>query len=801
MVLGRTQFCAMRSVVACLACDLRSLCGLLSSTFQPTEGIEMNRFRMILSAAVVVAFLVLAASVSFAQTSNGTLAGVITDKTGSVVPNATVTASHMELGGEKHTVIADSLGGYRIESLLPGKYEVVFKAAGFADFKFTGVDVKASVVTTVNATLEVSTVAATVTVEASGEQLQTQSGELSADISKLEINNLPFASLNPISLVLTQPGVQSVSSRDDFTNGVSFSVNGTRPRANNFLIDGQDNNDNAINGQAFQQINPEAIGEVVVLTNSYSAQFGRGGGSVTNVISKGGTNEFHGAAWDIHRNSALAAIPAEDKLQGTTKNPVDIENTFGFSFGGPIKKNKLFVFGTTQWDRERSTANGLTRTLPTANGVAVLQSLNTPNANFLISSLGGLRGVTPTGPNGTFRTLPLGGGRPAVEIGTVQRSGVSEKSNDRQEQVRADWLATQSDTITGRYIRDDGELTPDFFNFPGALPPYDSQQGGPSQTGGFTWVHSFSPRAVNEFRFSYTEIGFTFGPTAATAANPLSSLATLSVAGTPLPNFGFPSNLPQGRAHKNGQYQDALSATRGRHSLKAGVDISHLQVVDAIPFNSRGTISYTSSAASGTTPAFPALGNFVDDFTGTTGTIAIVFGNPVLQPFITTYAPYFQDTWKLRSNFTLDLGLRYEYWGLPENVLQFPAVDMSRGFGDPGSFPNKVQQRPDKNNFAPRIGFAYTPRYWSRIFGQDKTVLRGGYGIFYDGLFTNILDNTGAASPNVVGGTIVGGPTARGTANASGSLIAVRPQLNPRAGVSSVDSQLRNPLTHQWNFN
>src|SRR2546422_10343067 len=164
-------------------------------------------------------------------------------------------------------------------------------------------------------------------VEASGEQLQAQPGELSADISKLEINNLPFASLNPISLVLTQPGVQSVASRDDFTNGFSFSVNGTRPRANNFLIDGQDNNDNAINGQAFQATNLEAISEVTILTNSYGAEFGRGGGSVTNVISKGGTNRWHGSLYDIHRNSALAAIPAEVKLTGVTSNPVDIENT------------------------------------------------------------------------------------------------------------------------------------------------------------------------------------------------------------------------------------------------------------------------------------------------------------------------------------------------------------------------------------------------------------------------------------------------------------------------------------------
>src|SRR3989441_7126506 len=298
----------------------------------------MNRFRMILSATVVFAFLVLAGSVSFAQTSNGAIAGVISDKTGAVVPKATVSATSVGMG-EKREATTDSIGSYRIEALIPGKYVVVVTAPGFAELKVSNIDVKVSLRATVNGTLEISKVGVTFTVEATQEQeLHTQSAELSANITSQEIANIPIFGLNPITLVLTQPGVQSVSSRDDFTNGVSFSVNGTRPRANNFLIDGQDNNDNAINGQAFQQINPEAIGEVVVLTNSYSAQFGRGGGSVTNVISKGGTNEVHGATWDIHRNSSLAAIPAEDKLQGSTKNPVDIGNTFGFSFGRPNKK-------------------------------------------------------------------------------------------------------------------------------------------------------------------------------------------------------------------------------------------------------------------------------------------------------------------------------------------------------------------------------------------------------------------------------------------------------------------------------
>src|SRR2546422_8323863 len=369
----------------------------------------MNRFRMILSATVVFAFLVLAGSVSFAQTSNGAIAGVISDKTGAVVPKATVSATSVGMG-EKREATTDSIGSYRIEALIPGKYVVAVTAPGFAELKVSNIDVKASLTTTVNGTLEISKVGVTVTVEATQEQeLNTQSAELSANIPSQEIANIPIFGLNPITLVLTQPGVQSVASRDDFTNGFSFSVNGTRPRANNFLIDGQDNNDNAINGQAFQATNLEAISEVTILTNSYGAEFGRGGGSVTNVISKGGTNRWHGSLYDIHRNSALAAIPAEVKLTGVTSNPVDIENTFGYAIGGPIKRDKLFFFQSTQWDRERQTANGSTLRLPTPAGVTTLQSLGA-NANvaFLLASIGGLRGD----PTRVPRLIPLGNGRP-----------------------------------------------------------------------------------------------------------------------------------------------------------------------------------------------------------------------------------------------------------------------------------------------------------------------------------------------------------------------------------------------------
>jgi hypothetical protein len=792
---------------------------------------------LVRSALVVVAAIGLALSVnpSYAQTSNGTIAGAVVDKSGGGIPKTTVEATSVDRGGEPRVMETDSSGSYRMEAILPGRYFVVFKKQGFAEFKVTGVIVNASQTTTVNGTLDVAGQTATVLVEAStGQELQTQSGDLSANISSAEVHDLPINGLNPIALVLTQAGVQDPGSRG-ISNGVDFSVNGARPRANNFLIDGQDDNDNAIAGQAFQPSNLEAISEVTILTNSYAPEYGRGGGSVTNVIYKGGTNDFHGSAWELATNSDLATAKHEDIINGCeqavpdTCHPVNIENTFGFSFGGPIIHNKLFVFGSSQWDRFRSTNNGSSLTAPTATGVAELQALNLPNANFLIAAFGGL--VAPS----VTKSIPIGsatmGGpdRGSIDFGKVDRSGIGEASNDRQYDIRVDFTASDRDSLMARYYRDDSALSPDLFNFPNQLQPFDSQQGGPSQSFAGGWTHTLSSKAVNELRVSYTNISFAFGPTPATAANPLSQLPAISISGisqsgAAFPTLGFPSNLPQGRGHKSYQYQDSLSYTIGRHTLKAGVDVNHLSVVDAIPFNSRGTISFASGLGTDANncgiptppPGMPNLGdpkggcdglaNFIDNFTGPSGSLSKVFGSPILQPFVTTYAPYFQDTWKMKENLTVTLGLRYEYLGTPENIVQFPAILPGTPIGLPGvSFPSvfSAKQPEDRNNFGPRVGLAYTPHTFQRLFGNGKTVIRAGYGIFYDSLFTNILDNTGGTSPNAVGGTIFGTAAqngGRGTANATGQLNAVAPLLNPKATIDSIAGNLVNPVTHQWNL-
>jgi hypothetical protein len=381
-----------------------------------------------------------------------------------------------------------------------------------------------------------------------------------------------------------------------------------------------------------------------------------------------------------------------------------------------------------------------------------------------------------------------------VQTGLLVRPAPPQLNPNTQWTVKIDFTPRASDSISGRYIRNVGSLSPDFFNFPASLPGLDPQQGGTAENMGFTWTHVLSDHAVNEFRTSYGHFDFQFGPTPEAAKNPLFALPTINtISGSSFPILGINAALPQGRGHVTYQFQDAYTLTMGRHTFKAGGDVSRLIVKDEVPFNARGTLTFGSGGG------FSGLGNFLDNFTGASSGAALTFGNPVIRPIMLQEAFYFEDTYHMKSNLTLDLGLRYEFNNNPANTLSFPAVDLSK---EPSStFPTVVRAKEDGNNWGPRVGFAYTPHVFGKLFGNEKTVLRGGYGIFYDTIFTNIIDNEAAGSPNAVSGTLLGAPATRGLANATGLIGQVSPLLNPLSAVSTIASNLRNPMTHQWNFN
>ena len=297
---------------------------------------------------VTVALVVLCALGAIAQTSNGTIAGVVTDSTGAAIVNAKVTATSAATG-DVRTTTTNSVGAYRFESVLPGTYLIEATADKFSVTKLSSVQVVASIITSVNIQLKPGASSETIEVTAQAEQLQTENGEISSTITASEVHNLPISSLNPYALAATLPGVVT-GAATNMSNGTNFTVNGNRARANNFLIEGQDNNDAGIAGQGLQPLNLDAIQEVSVMTNSYAAEFGHGGGSVSNLIYKSGTNNFHGAAWELHNSSALDANDHYNNAYDVAKAPYH-ENIFGFDLGGPIVKDKLFFFTSYQWDK------------------------------------------------------------------------------------------------------------------------------------------------------------------------------------------------------------------------------------------------------------------------------------------------------------------------------------------------------------------------------------------------------------------------------------------------------------------
>ena len=734
---------------------------------------------------------------SLGQTSKGFIVGTVTDPNGAAVAAATIKITNAATGVTRETTSQED-GNYRFDAVDPGTYKVEVSVTGF---KSATREVVVAAAQTAEAPfpLEVGNPTEVVTVtSATTVELQSQDGARVNTLGTRQITELPVQGLNPVNLVFTLPGVVDPGPlAGGFVQGTEFSVNGLRARANNQLIDGLDNNDNSITGQFYQPVLRDGYNEVTVLHSDYSAEYGRAGGAVVNVITRSGTNDFHGSVYDVIIPSKLSALsPFEKAGLGLTKKPVTIENDYGFSVGGPILKNKLFFFSTIQWSPFR--AGGVTSSpvVPTAEGVAQLRALfpvgASPNLDRYLATIGDLRGST-----GVFN-VPLGGGRGSIPFGTATRTS-SQPVDDTQYLFRVDWTPNSNDAVAVRYLADDqlfANQLPQFstLQFPG------TEVDVPSliQNAYINWTRTFSPNTTNEFRFGYGRFNVLFN-----YRNPelLNAPPQILFGGSAskVTGIGPDATFPQGRIFNNYQFQDTIAHTIGNHTFRAGFDVMVQRAKQFVPINTRGSFAFTNSAADPVAgvEAFPAFGNFIDNFSGTNGTFASkVFGENVDHPDVTNQAYFINDTWRVRPNLSLNLGLRYELYGVAQNAAPFPAFC---GFDVPLLTRCEVDR--DKNNFAPRFSFAYTPSFGKWLFGQDRTVIRGGFAVNYDIYFNNILSNTVASSPNAIGITTLGSSVGgRGFANATSTLPTTAPAPNPKATQSTVTTNLHNPKTYVWNF-
>jgi len=661
-----------------------------------------------------------------AQVVRGSIAGTVRDESGASVPGAEVRVTNPSTNITRNATTNDE-GFYRIGALDPGTYTVTIEKAGFARVENTGVVVQPSLESTFDPQLRVGAVTEVVNVTATAEgiTLNKTNPTVGLTVEERSVEELPTSAARNINnLALLSPNVHLAP------GSTGISANGQRARNNNFTIDGSDNNDISITVST-TPVFPEAVGQFQIQTNPYSVEFGRNSGAQINVITKSGTNEYHGDIFEFYRGSRLNALDNIEKANGLTRPSRFNRNQYGFTIGGPFHLPKFgeggdsiisgrdrthFFFGY-QGDKTRS-SNVLQAAIiiPTQAGFAALQTVPLRAGQSAasrqavlqqLSFLGGVYGRSPVFNNITTTNI---NGVP-VQVGTTNL-GVSQPNDTNTFILRMDHRIGNNDTLTGRYISNkaaDPNITSNLTfgeQFAAAQALYD-------QNLAISETHVFSGTVLNEFRASYIRRNLDF---------PENDTETLTTVIGGAFTFGGLSNFPQSRITNYYQIADTLSWTAGNHGLKFGADIRFNQLFNKSGFDLKGTYNFNNLADYINNNAF----SFAQAVSPTN------FLAEQIQQFY-----FVQDDWRATPNLTINLGLRYETAGVP---LGF--------FGDPDparrafAIPGPVQR--DNNNFAPAFGFAYSPRpsegsFMHKLFGDGRGVIRGGYRINYDLLFYNIL--------------------------------------------------------------
>ena len=749
---------------------------------------------------------------TMAQTSKGIISGVVRDPAGAVIAAASVTVT-AEDSGERRTTSTTSVGAFRIDAVNPGHYMLHIEAQGFRAAEVRDLNVLPSIVTSYNPVLIVGEVSQIVTVEANTNLINTENGGLSGTLSSEEMAKVPIFSLDPIELAATVPGVQildpGLNLGVNAGNGIQLEVNGARGRANNFMIDGQEINDVSLLGQAFQPQIPDAFQTVTVLTSVAPAEYGRASGGIFNLVTKSGTNQYHGDVWELYSGSGLDSLNGQVR-QGKpypagSQNPKARydQHQPGFTLGGPIWKDKLFGFGGAQYSRFYGNASATPVQLPDAAGYAQLTAIGGPQVALLqsylyngsyLSSYSNLSLSTTQGYASRYKISARPGCAAGcfIETASFQRPPVPEQQPETQWLYRVDFIPRQKDVFSVRYLHDHILVNPDLSLNPSGLPGFDGEVSGPSEVGQGTWTHIATPHLLNELRASETRVNFLFTATPQTLANPLSSNYNITFSGAGFGGsaspLGVSQNIPQGRDEELYQFQDTVSWSHGRHAVRAGVDIGRQIEIDLVQQFVNGGLTFTAGGA------LSALDNFLDNFLGASGTASRTVGPTRIDPHSWRNAVFAQDDIKLAPEFTVNLGVRYDYATNPENSLPYPAVDPGNPFAPINTV---VKIADDKNNVSPRIGFAWNPR--EGIFRDGKTVFHGGFAGFYDMDFTNIVDNNAESSPNAISNSITS-TSGRGLANATTLIGTIAPVLSNTSSVTSVASNLINPLVWQWDL-
>ncbi len=721
----------------------------------------------------LLAFTVLLASCAMAQLTRGYISGTLSDASGAVVAGASVKIVNTGTNLER-SLTTNDVGVYRFAAVEPGNYTIEFTKSGFANKKVGPVTVGSAQEVVVNEALAVGTTTTTVEIvaAAAGVELSKATATIDRKLEMRVIENMPLTggTRDVNNMALLAP----TAARGPGSTGIS--ANGQRARNNNFMIDGVDNNDPSVT-IANARVIPESISEFQVQTSAYSAEFGRNSGAQIMVTTKSGTNELHGEVFDYYRANWMEPVSLVNKRAGVNSTPRFNQNQAGGAIGGPVIKNRTFFFALIESNRRREapdSRNAASATVPTLEGYNMLKTSSLPDGVTQAgrqAALDGIKFLESVYPRiaryDNPRTTNVNG--VAIPIGTI-RIPLANPYNFWYGTGRMDHMLTDKDYISYR-IQTDQRLQPDVVSNLQFGNLFSGGQEIFRQNHAASWTRTVKPTWVNEFRFGYVR-GFLDFP----ENDPKTPTSTISGLFT----IGGASNFPQGRIQNAFQFQDVSTIQLSRHSLKVGADIRWTKLLNNAAFDSKGTYGFD---------------NFQDYINNRPASFAQALNTASFDARQWNTYLFIQDDWKVTKDLTLNIGMRYEYNTVP--------------FGFFGAANNEVaavgvprDTVVDKNNWAPRFGFAYSPSktdgFVGKLFGGGKTVLRGGWGMGYDVLFYNILTVNASNFPRVV----VGNVDRTALPNQWPKLLPVSasPKLDPYATFVNSPTDMQNPVTRFYSF-